>query len=94
MVEALLAGNTVVLKPSEQTPLTTELLKEVWDETTDRPELFQPIYGTGEIGSALVISPQTDVICFTGSTVVGRKIAEACAPLFKPVILELGAKIP
>jgi len=94
LVEALLAGNVAVLKPSEQTPLTTKLLKTVWDETTERPELFQPVYGAGELGNALVTSLQTDVICFTGSTVVGRKIAEACAPLFKPVILELGGKDP
>ena len=94
LVEALLAGNPVVLKPSEHTPLTTQLLKIVWDETTERPELFQPVYGAGEVGSALVNSPQTDVICFTGSTAIGRKIAQACAPLFKPVILELGGKDP
>ena len=94
LVEALLAGNTVVLKPSEHTPLTTKLLKSIWDETTERSELFQPVYGAGEVGSALVNSPQTDVICFTGSTAVGRKIAQACAPLFKPVILELGGKDP
>ncbi len=94
LVEALLAGNAVILKPSEHTPLTTELLKKVWDEATDRPDLFQPVYGTGELGSAIVTSPQTNVICFTGSTVVGRKIAEACAPIFKPVILELGGKDP
>ena len=94
LVEALLAGNTVVLKPSEHTPLTTQLLKRVWDESTERPELFQPVYGAGEIGNALVTSPITDVICFTGSTAIGRKIAEACAPLFKPVILELGGKDP
>jgi len=94
LVEALLAGNPVVLKPSEHTPLTTELLKKVWDESTERPELFQPVYGAGEIGNALVVSPLTDVICFTGSTAIGRKIAESCAPLFKPVILELGGKDP
>ena len=94
LVEALLAGNTVVLKPSEHTPLTTQLLKRVWDESTERTDLFQPVYGTGEVGSALVNSLQTDVICFTGSTAIGRKIAEACAPLFKPVILELGGKDP
>ncbi len=94
VLEALLAGNVVVLKPSEQTPLTTQLLKEVWDEATDKPELFQPVYGTGEIGSAIVSSPHTDMICFTGSTSVGREIAQTCAPLFKPVILELGGKDP
>ena len=74
--------------------MTTKLLKTVWDEATERPELFQPVYGAGELGSALVNSPQTNVICFTGSTAVGRKIAQACAPLFKPVILELGGKDP
>jgi len=94
LVEALLAGNVVVLKPSEQTPLTTQLLKEVWDEATNKPDLFQPVYGTREIGSAVVSSPHTDVICFTGSTSVGREIAQVCAPLFKPVILELGGKDP
>ena len=94
MVEALLAGNAVVLKPSEHTPLTTELLKKVWDDATKEPQLFQSVYGAGEVGNALVTSSHTDVICFTGSTVVGRKIAEACAPLFKPVILELGGKDP
>ena len=60
LVEALLAGNAVVLKPSEHTPLTTQLLKTVWDETTGKPELFQPVYGAGEVGSTLVNSPQTD----------------------------------
>jgi len=94
MVEALLAGNTVVLKPSENTPLTTELLKKVWDESTEKPDLFQVVYGTGEIGNELVKSSITNVICFTGSTIVGRKIAEVCAPMFKPVILELGGKDP
>jgi acyl-CoA reductase-like NAD-dependent aldehyde dehydrogenase len=94
LAEALLAGNTVVLKPSEQTPLTTELLKKVWDKATGMGDLFQVVYGAGEVGSALVSSSLTDVICFTGSTAVGRKIAEVCAPMFKPVILELGGKDP
>ena len=94
LVEAILAGNTVVLKPSEQTPLTTQLLKKVWDEATGETELFQPVYGAGDLGNAIVCSQNTDVICFTGSTAVGRKIAEVCAPIFKPVILELGGKDP
>ncbi len=94
LVEALLAGNTVVLKPSEQTPLTVKLLKDIWDEATDKPNIFQVVYGAGEVGHHLVTASQTDVICFTGSTAVGRKIAEACAPLFKPVVLELGGKDP
>ena len=94
MIEALLAGNTVVLKPSEHTPLTTQLLKRVWDEFTKEEALFQVAYGQEEVGSTLVKSNKTDIICFTGSTAVGKKIAEVCAPLFKPVILELGGKDP
>jgi len=94
VVEALLAGNTVVLKPSEQTPLTTVLLKKVWDKSTQLPEVFQTVYGGGDVGNQIVTSNKTDMICFTGSTLVGRKIAEVCAPLFKPVILELGGKDP
>ena len=93
-VEAMLAGNTVVLKSSEHTPLTTKLLKKVWDESTGKTELFQVVYGAEEIGSTLVNSDKTNIICFTGSTAVGQKIAESCAPIFKPVILELGGKDP
>ena len=94
VVEAMLAGNTVVLKPSEQTPLTARLLKEIWDSVIDDPDIFQVIYGAGETGSQLVNSPNTDIICFTGSTAIGRKIAEDCAKRLKPVILELGGKDP
>ena len=94
IVEAMLAGNTVVLKPSEHTPLTTVLLKQIWDETTERPELMQVVYGAGEVGHELVTSCYSDVICFTGSTEIGRKIAQVCASNFKPVILELGGKDP
>ncbi len=94
VVEALLAGNTVILKPSEQTPLTAKLLKQIWDSIDVNPDIFQVIYGAGETGSHLVDSPKTDIICFTGSTHIGRKIAEACARQLKPVILELGGKDP
>ena len=65
--EAILAGNTVVLKPSEQTSLTVKLLKEVWNQSTKEPDLFQVIYGAGDVGNALVSSDKTEVICFTGS---------------------------
>ncbi|NQU66641.1 MAG: aldehyde dehydrogenase family protein [Candidatus Marinimicrobia bacterium] len=94
VVEALLAGNTVVLKPSEQTPLTAKLLKKIWDSIDVNSDIFQVINGAGETGSHLVDSPNTDIICFTGSTQIGRKIAEACARQLKPVILELGGKDP
>ena len=94
IVEALLAGNSVVLKPSEHTPLTARLLKKVWDQSTNQTDLFQIIYGAGEVGHELVISDCTDIICFTGSTAIGKNIALDCASCFKPVILELGGKDP
>ena len=94
LVEALLAGNCVVIKPSEHTPLTLQLLKKIWDDSTKRPELFKPIYGSSELGNKLVVSELTNMICFTGSTSVGKQIAQSCAEQFKPVILELGGKDP
>ena len=94
LVEALLAGNAVILKPSEKTPLTAELLKSIWDESTKNPKLFQLVNGDAKAGEQLVSSRKTNVICFTGSTTVGKKIAETCASMLKPVILELGGKDP
>ena len=94
LIEALLAGNSVILKSSEHTPLTTKLLKKIWDNSTNCSDLLQIVYGTGEIGRKLVKSKFTDIICFTGSTAIGRMIAQDCAAIFKPLILELGGKDP
>ena len=94
VIEALLAGNTVVVKPSEHTSLTALLVKEIFDEATGRPELFEVVLGAGEVGQRLVTSLLTDLVCFTGSTGVGRKVAKACAEQLKPYILELGGKDP
>jgi acyl-CoA reductase-like NAD-dependent aldehyde dehydrogenase len=94
VVEALAGGNVVVLKPSEQTPLTSELLKKIWDEATGKPDILQVVYGGGKIGSMLVNTPEVDIVCFTGSTKVGKIIAINCAKNLKPVILELGGKDP
>jgi len=94
ITEALLAGNTVVIKPSEQTPLTVKLLKELWDSCSNDPDLLQVVYGCGDVGHSIVSSSKTNVICFTGSTSIGQKIAETCASLLKPAILELGGKDP
>ena len=94
ITEALLAGNTVVIKPSEQTPLTVRLLKELWDSCSNDPDLLQVVYGCGDVGHSIVSSSKTNVICFTGSSNVGQKIAETCASLLKPAILELGGKDP
>ncbi|HDY75426.1 MAG TPA: aldehyde dehydrogenase family protein [Candidatus Marinimicrobia bacterium] len=94
VIEALMAGNAVVLKPSELTPLTGKLMTELFHEAGIPENVLQTVYGYGEIGAAIVDSPKTDMICFTGSVEVGRKIAVACAEKLKPVILELGGKDP
>ena len=93
-IEALMAGNNVILKPSEHTPLTTRLAKKIWDEHIGYEEAFQVINGCGDIGGMLVESKNTDIICFTGSTKVGKLIAEQCGKDLKPVLLELGGKDP
>lgn len=92
VIEALLAGNTVVLKPSEQTPMTGLLLKEVFNEIADDPFVFQTIIGCAAAGKTLIESDDTDIICFTGSTAVGKVIAAACGERLKPFVLELGGK--
>ncbi|UCH10788.1 MAG: aldehyde dehydrogenase family protein [Fidelibacterota bacterium] len=93
-VESLLAGNTVVAKPSEYTSLTGLFIKDLFDEATGRSELLEIVLGTGEVGQHLVRSPLTDVINFTGSTKVGKLIAQSCAESLKPAVLELGGKDP
>jgi len=94
VVEALMAGNAVVLKPSEVTPLTGKLLTELFHEAGIPENVLQTVYGYGDIGAAIVESPKTDMICFTGSVDVGRKIGIACAEKLKPAVLELGGKDP
>jgi len=94
VVEALMAGNAVVLKPSELTPLTGKFMTELFHEAGIPENVLQTVYGYGEIGAAIVDSSKTDMICFTGSVEIGRKIGIACAEKLKPVILELGGKDP
>lgn len=90
--QAFMAGNGVILKPSELVPLTALKLKEIFDEAGFPENLLQVAIGRGDVGSKIVESPHTNLICFTGSVAVGRKIAAACAEQLKPVILELGGK--
>ena len=94
VIEALMAGNAVVLKPSEFTPLTCQLMTNLFHEAGIPDNVLQTIYGYGDIGAELVKNSQTDMICFTGSVEVGKKIASACADNLKPVVLELGGKDP
>jgi acyl-CoA reductase-like NAD-dependent aldehyde dehydrogenase len=91
-VPALAAGNTVVLKPSPETPLDALLLAEVADEAGLPAGVFNVLPGASDVGRALVNSVGVDKVSFTGSTSSGREVASTCGRLLKPVTLELGGK--
>lgn len=91
---ALACGNTVILKPAEQTPLTALLLAEVIAEAGVPDGVFNLLTGFGDIGAALSAHPDVDKVAFTGSTEVGRKIVNAASGNLKKVSLELGGKSP
>ncbi|MFL5933506.1 MAG: aldehyde dehydrogenase family protein, partial [Gaiellaceae bacterium] len=91
LAPALAAGNTVVLKPAETTPLTALLLAQVIQEAELPPGVVNIVTGAGETGGALVDSP-VDKIAFTGSTEVGKAIRRATAGTGKRLTLELGGK--
>lgn len=92
---ALAAGNAVVLKPAETTPLTALRLAELALEAGLPEGLFQVLPGTGPVaGNALVEHPGVAKIVFTGSTRVGKSIMAKCADRVKRVTLELGGKSP
>lgn len=89
---ALAAGNTVVLKPAETTPLTALLFAEILQQADLPKGVVNIVTGAGETGAALVRHPGVDKVAFTGSTAVGREIARAVAGTPKKVTLELGGK--
>lgn len=92
---AIAVGNTAVAKPSELTPMTAYLLGEVCREAGLPNGVLNIVQGTGpNVGAPLTAHPKVGTISFTGGTVTGRKVAEAGAPLFKKVSLELGGKNP
>ena len=91
-IPALAAGNSVILKPSEVTPLTSLLMAEGLRECGLPDDVLQIATGRGETGAALV--EEVDMIMFTGSTRTGRKVAEAAARRLIPASLELGGKDP
>jgi aldehyde dehydrogenase (NAD+) len=91
---ALAAGNTVVLKPAEYTPLTALLFAELSREAGLPKGVLNIVTGDGATGAALVDHPGLDKIAFTGSTSVGRRIREATAGSGKALTLELGGKSP
>jgi aldehyde dehydrogenase (NAD+) len=90
---ALAAGNAVVFKPSEYTPLIGQLIAELAREAISVPDVFQVITGDGRTGAALARSA-ADKIAFTGSAPTGRKIMAAAAERLTPVLMELGGKDP
>src|SRR3954451_23933542 len=90
---ALAAGNTVVLKPAELTPLTALRLAELALEAGLPADVFQVLPGKGSvIGQRFVDSADVAKVVFTGSTEVGRQVMAGCAAQIKPVTLELGGK--
>jgi aminomuconate-semialdehyde/2-hydroxymuconate-6-semialdehyde dehydrogenase len=92
---ALAAGNCVVAKPSEVTPMTAYLLSIICQEAGLPAGVLNILHGTGPgCGSAMVAHPSIKAISFTGSTRAGRDIAATAAPMFKKISLELGGKNP
>ena len=90
---AIAVGNTAIAKPSELTPMTAYMLCDILLEAGLPNGVLNVVHGTGpSVGAAITAHPKINTISFTGGTVTGRKVAEACAPLFKKVSLELGGK--
>ncbi len=93
MFPALLCGNAVIIKPSEDVPHTVHLLVEIVLEAGLPPEVIQLVHGRGEtVGKALVEHPEVPVISFTGSTDTGAIIGETCGRMHKRLSLEMGGK--
>jgi alpha-ketoglutaric semialdehyde dehydrogenase len=90
---ALICGNTVVIKPASQTPLSVIMLTEAFEEAGLPAGVWNVVTGGGrEVGEPMLVHPKIRVISFTGSTDVGRHINTTCAPQFKHVHLEMGGK--
>ncbi len=93
MMPALVTGNTVVFKPATDTPHCATLLVEVMAEAGFPPGTVNLVTGTGaDVGDAIVSSADVDVVSFTGSTAVGKRIAETAGRRLKRLSLELGGK--
>jgi aminomuconate-semialdehyde/2-hydroxymuconate-6-semialdehyde dehydrogenase len=92
---AIAAGNTVVAKPSEITPMTAHLLTEICMEAGLPNGVLNIVHGYGHsAGEAIIKHPEVKAISFTGGTKTGSRIAEIAAPMFKKLSLELGGKNP
>jgi betaine-aldehyde dehydrogenase len=91
---ALAAGNTLILKPSELTPLTAVRLGEIIAELGLPKGVVNIVLGDGKVGTVLAESPLVDKVAFTGSVATGKKVATAAISNLKKVTLELGGKSP
>lgn len=91
-IPALMAGNTVIIKPSEVTPLTGLLGAQLCEKVGFPPGVVQTVTGDGRTGAALI--DVADMISFTGSVATGKRVMEAAAKRLIPVVLELGGKDP
>jgi alpha-ketoglutaric semialdehyde dehydrogenase len=90
---ALICGNTIVLKPAEDTPLSTYNLTQVLAEAGLPPGVLNVVFGYGpDAGGPILDHPDVGLVSFTGSTEVGRIVSKACAPTFKKCHLEMGGK--
>lgn len=94
ILPALICGNTVVFKPSEDSPHSGNIFAEILEEAGLPPGVFNVVHGSAECGSAIVEHPDIKLVGFTGSTATGKAIAERCGALNKKCSLEMGGKNP
>ena len=94
VANALAAGCSAILKPSEAAPLACDLLAGAAEAAGLPPGVFQIVHGGGDVGARLVGDPRIKAVSFTGGLRGGRAVAAACAPDFKPAQLELGGNNP
>jgi len=93
MMPALICGNTVVIKPATDTPMSVANLMKVCEEEGLPHGVVNMVTGSGgALGNPIIDNPNVKVVSFTGSTAVGRKVSEACATNFKHCCLEMGGK--
>ncbi len=95
MMPALICGNTIVIKPATDTPLSVVNLMKACEEAGIPKGVINMVTGSGgALGDKLINDDRVRIVSFTGSTEIGRKVSEACAPKFKHCCLEMGGKNP
>ncbi|MBK7141617.1 MAG: aldehyde dehydrogenase family protein [bacterium] len=93
MMPALICGNTIVIKPATDTPMSVVNLMKACEEEGVPPGVVNMVTGPGgSVGDALMNDDRVRIVSFTGSTEIGRKVSVACAPKFKHLCLEMGGK--